>query len=368
MELRVDGQRVTFRGETSLRVDEPRLWSPEHPELYDVEIETASGDVITTYVAFRSVAIRGRDVTLNGERRFLRGVLDQGYWPDGVYTAPDDAALRADVEAVKALGFDVARMHVKIADPRWYGWCDRLGLLVVQDMPSPWRLDSGDAQATFAAELHEVVGQLRGHPCVIAWVLINEDWGEPPEELQRKLVRDVREADPSRIVVDASGWKQREDTDVIDVHDYGDDLNEHRSPAGRPLWLGECGGVSLVIEGEEDFAYKHVTSGEELAREYERLTATLGDVAGFVWTQLTDVEGELNGLLTHDRRPKAPAGDDPCSERPTEEEQAHEDEPGDLGIRSDGHTVQSGRLQARPRGCEHGRGKGADGSRRVSAT
>jgi hypothetical protein len=120
------------------------------------------------------------------------------------------------------------------------------------------------------------------------------------------LVRRVRAADPSRIVVDASGWKHRGETDVIDVHDYGDDLSAHRSPADLPLWLGECGGVSLVVAGAEDFAYKHVRSGEELAREYERLTATLGDVAGFVWTQLADVEGELNGLLTHDRRPKAP--------------------------------------------------------------
>jgi hypothetical protein len=155
-------------------------------------------------------------------------------------------------------------------------------------------------------ELDEIVEQLRGHPCVIAWVVINEDWGEPAEELQRMLVRRIREADPSRIVVDASGWKHRGDTDVIDVHDYGDDLSAHRSPADLPLWLGECGGVSLVVAGEEDFAYKHVTSGAELAREYERLTSTLGEVAGFVWTQLTDVEGELNGLLTHDRRPKAP--------------------------------------------------------------
>jgi beta-galactosidase/beta-glucuronidase len=306
VELRVDGQRARFRDETRLRVDEPRLWSPEHPELYDVALETASGDLVTTYVSFRSVEVRGRELTLNGERRFLCGVLDQAYWPDGVYTAPDDAALRADVEAVKALGFDVARMHVKVADPRWYGWCDRLGLLVVQDMPSPVSLDSDDARAMFAVELDEVVEQLRRHPCVIAWVVFNEDWGEPPAELQRMLARRLRDADPSRMVIDASGWKHRGEADVIDVHDYGVDLSAHRSPADLPLWLGECGGVSLVIAGEEDFAYKHVTTGEELAHEYERLTATLGDVAGFVWTQLTDVEGELNGLLTHDRRPKAP--------------------------------------------------------------
>jgi hypothetical protein len=306
VELRVDGQRVTFRDETALSLDEPRLWSPEHPELYDVELETASGDIVTSYVAFRSFERRGRELLLNGEPRRLRGVLDQAYWPDGVYTAPNDDALRADVEAAKELGFDLARMHVKVADPRWYAWCDRLGLLVAQDIPSPLRLDTPEARENFGREIDEIVEQLRDQPCVVMWVVINEDWGEPTEEFQRELVQRVRDADPASVVIDASGWKHRGDTDVLDVHDYGDDLSAHRSPHDLPLWIGECGGVSLVVAGEEDFAYKHVTSADALAQEYGRLIGGLGDTAGFVWTQLTDVEGELNGLLTHDRRPKAP--------------------------------------------------------------
>jgi beta-galactosidase/beta-glucuronidase len=306
VELRIDGQRVTFRGETRLRLDEPRLWSPEHPELYDVELETATGDVVTSYVAFRSFERRGRELVLNGESRRLRGVLDQAYWPDGVYTAPSDDALRADVEAAKELGFDLARMHVKVADARWYAWCDRLGLLVAQDLPSPLRLDTLEARDNFARELDEIVEQLRDQPCVAIWVVINEDWGEPPEAFQHELVRRVRAADPASVVIDASGWKHRGDTDLLDVHDYGDDLSGHRSPDDLPLWIGECGGVSLVVAGAEDFAYKHVSSAGALAQEYRRLIGGLGDVAGFVWTQLTDVEGELNGLLTHDRRPKAP--------------------------------------------------------------
>lgn len=306
VELRVAGQRVTFRGETTLRIDTPRLWSPEHPELYDVELETASGDVLTSYVAFRSFERRGRELLLNGEPRRLRGVLDQAYWPDGVYTAPSDQALRADVESAKELGFDLARMHVKVADPRWYAWCDRLGLLVAQDLPSPLRLDTPEARENFRRELDEIVTQLRGRPCVAIWVVINEDWGEPPEEFQRELVQRVRAADPASIVIDASGWKHRGDTDLLDVHDYGDDLSGHRSADDLPLWIGECGGVSLVLAGDEDFAYKHVTSADALAQEYGRLIGGIGDTAGFVWTQLTDVEGELNGLLTHDRRPKAP--------------------------------------------------------------
>lgn len=304
VELRIDGQRATFRDETTIVVGEPRLWSPESPALYDVELETDSGDLVRSYLAFRSIERRGRELLLNGEPRFLRGVLDQAYWPDGVYTAPGDDALRADVEAVKALGFDLARMHVKVADPRWYAWCDRLGVLVAQDMPSPLRLDTDEARSNFLRELDEIVEQLRGHPCVAIWIAINEDWGEPPEAFQHEVVQRLRAADATRLVVDASGWHHRGDTDLLDVHDYGDDLSAHRSSEGVPLWIGECGGVSLVVEGSEDFAYKHVQSGDELAAELERLVGTIGEVAGFVWTQLTDVEGELNGLLTADRRPK----------------------------------------------------------------
>jgi beta-galactosidase/beta-glucuronidase len=305
VEIRIDGQTRRFVESTMLQIPEPRLWSPEHPELYDVELETASGDVVTSYVAFRSIERHGRELMLNGRARTFCGVLDQGYWPDGGYTAPGDDALRSDVAAAKALGFDLARMHVKVADPRWYGWCDRLGLLVAQDMPSPLQLDTDDARAAFTHELDEIVDQLRGHPCVVMWIVINEDWGEPPADFQLASARAVRHKDPTRLVVDASGWHHRGESDLTDVHDYGDDLSVHRPAGDLPLWLGECGGVSLVLNGQEDFAYKHVASGEELANEYRRLVEGLSGVAGFVWTQLTDVEGELNGLLTHDRHAKA---------------------------------------------------------------
>jgi beta-galactosidase/beta-glucuronidase len=292
-----------------LRLESPRLWSPEQPVLYDVEVETASGDRLSSTAAFRTIERCGRELLLNGELCFLRGVLDQGFWPDGVYTAPTDAALRADVEAAKAMGFGLARMHVKVADPRWYGWCDRLGLLVAQDFPSSHDLSTTEAREGFAAEAAEIVEQLRGHPSVIAWICFNEDWGEPPPDFQRQVVRATRAADPTRLVVDASGWKQLDDTDLRDVHDYGDDLTRHASTAGLPLWIGECGGVSLPVPGhtwQADFAYRTVTSPEELGESVARLLGGLGDVAGFVWTQLADVEGELNGLLTYDRVPKLP--------------------------------------------------------------
>jgi beta-galactosidase/beta-glucuronidase len=287
------------------RTDAPP-WSPARPELVDVVLRTTSGDAVRSYVAFRSVERTGNRLLLNGEPLRFCGVLDQGYWPDGGYTAPSGDALRADVEAARTLGFDLARMHVKVADPRWYAWCDALGLLVLQDVPSPLRLDTEEARTIFVREVDEIVDQLRGHPCVIGWVAFNEDWGEPGAAFQLEVARRLRRRDASRLTVDASGWVHRGATDAIDVHDYGEDLSRHAS-GDLPVVVGECGGVSLVVGGNEDFAYRHVSSARELATEYARLVGGLDDVSGFVWTQLADVEGELNGLLGHDRVPKAPA-------------------------------------------------------------
>jgi hypothetical protein len=278
---------------------EPRLWSPVDPFLYDVELRLGD-DLVTSYVGFRTIEARGGEFLLNGEPLRVRGALDQGFWPDGVYTAPSDDVLRKDVEAAKALGFNLARKHVKVEDPRWYAWCDRLGLLVAQDMPSSHDLSSEEARVRFEREWLEVVGQLRGHPSVVVWIAINEDWGEPPPDFQRALVRATRAADPTRLVIDASGWNQLDDTDLIDVHDYGTELTKHRERRdGLPLWIGELGGLSV---GTGEFAYRHV---DDLAEGYRRLIDQIpDDVAGFVWTQLADVEQEQNGLLTADRRPK----------------------------------------------------------------
>jgi beta-galactosidase/beta-glucuronidase len=285
----------------ALEIEDPRLWSPDDPFLYDVELRLGD-DVVRSYVGFRTIERRGRDLYLNGEPLRIAGVLDQGYWPDGVYTAPSDAALRADVEAAKAMGFNLARKHVKVEDPRWYAWCDRLGLLVAQDLPSSHDLSSDAARRRFRDEWLEIVAQLAAHPSVVMWIPFNEDWGEPPPEFQRELVRATRAEDPSRLVVDASGWKQLEDTDLVDVHDYGSELTKHAEKRRDdiPLWIGELGGLSV---GTGEFAYRHV---DDLAEGYRRLIEQIPrDVAGFVWTQLADVEQEQNGLLTADRQFKA---------------------------------------------------------------
>lgn len=284
-----------------LGLDEPpRLWSPDDPFLYDVELRLGD-DVVTSYVGFRTLERRGRDVLLNGDRLRIAGVLDQGYWPGGVYTAPAAGALRADVEAAKSLGFNLVRKHVKVEDPRWYSWCDRLGLLVAQDMPSSHDLGTTAARERFRAEWSELVAQLHAHPSIALWIPINEDWGEPPPEFQRGLVADTRAADPTRLVVDASGWHQLDDTDIVDVHDYGTELTKHVGARDDlPLWFGELGGLSV---GTGEFAYRHV---DDLAASYRDIVEQVPDHAvGFVWTQLTDVEEEQNGLLTSHRRPKA---------------------------------------------------------------
>ena len=210
-----------------------------------------------SYVGFRTIEKRGRELFLNGEQLRIAGVLDQGFWPDTVYAATD-AQLRADVEAAKAAGFNLARKHVKVEDPRWYACCDRLGLLVAQDMPSEplSRRPSRRASASWREWL-EIVGQLRGHPSVAMWIPINEDWGEPPPDFQRELVRATRDGRPvaardRRLRLEAArGHRPRRRARLRR------ELTQHvgKRRDDIPLWIGELGGLSL---GSGDFVYRHV--------------------------------------------------------------------------------------------------------------
>jgi Glycosyl hydrolases family 2, TIM barrel domain/Glycosyl hydrolases family 2 len=318
----------------AIEIENPRLWSPSDPHLYDVELRHGD-DVVLSYVGFRTIERRGRDLYLNGEKLRIAGVLDQGFWPTTVYSATDEE-LHADVAAAKELGFNLARKHVKVEDPRWYAHCDRMGLLVAQDMPSSHSLATDVSRERFLEEWIEVIKQLRNHPSVVMWIPINEDWGEPPPAFQSNLVRVTRTEDPTRLVVDASGWKQLEDTDLVDVHDYGAELTEHveKRRDDIPLWIGELGGLSVLqasatkppTRGEKtpspsateggtgEFVYRHV---DDLVEGYRGIVEQIpDDVAGFCWTQLADVEQEQNGLLTDDRRPKA----DPAAIRAVNEE------------------------------------------------
>jgi beta-galactosidase/beta-glucuronidase len=297
-------------------VKSAKPWTPETPTLYDIVLTLHNGDKILdevkSYTAFRTIGLQNRRLTLNGKPYFLRGVLDQGFWPDGIYTPPTDDAIQNDVLMTKAFGLNLARKHVKIEDPRWYYYCDRLGLLVAQDMPSSHNLNSDEAKQNFATEWTAAMEAVRNHPSVIIWVPFNEDWGHPVE-FQDAIVDLTRTIDRSRPIVDASGWTQRDKTDIWDIHDYGNDLKRHAHLNHRRVtWIGEYGGVALPVEGHtwvKGWGYQQVKTPDELLAKYKFLTDQINEapgLSGFVYTQLTDVEQELNGLMTYDRIPKAP--------------------------------------------------------------
>ncbi len=300
----------------SLRVPDPKFWFPETPALYDLKITLRQDgkivDEVRSYCALRTVGIANGRLTLNGKPYFFRGVLDQGFWPDGIYTPPTDGAIRADVEAIKRLGFNMARKHVKVEDPRYYYWCDRLGVAVWQDMPSSHNLESEAARRNFEREWTAEIADLGNHPCVVQWIPFNENWGNPGA-FQDHIVTLTRALDASRPITDASGWTQRGLTDVIDAHDYGNNLIRQgvKTPA-KPKVVGEYGGIALPVPGHTwttGWGYQTVRDPDGLVRKIRAQTSQLFDaenLSGYVYTQLTDVEQELNGLLTYDRRFKAP--------------------------------------------------------------
>jgi hypothetical protein len=254
-------------------------------------------------------------IFLNGAPLFEMGVLDQGFWPDGIYTAPTDEALRSDIELVKRLGFNLIRKHVKVEPDRWYDWCDRLGVIVWQDMPSGF-VEGSDGKmvqpgpverAQFRDELRRMIETRRNHPSIAMWVVFNEGWGQhqTPE-----LVQLAKALDHRRLVSNASGWTDERCGDVIDVHVYpgpgAPQIEEKRAAV-----LGEFGGLGLGIPGHtwkaDTWGYRGTADSEELTKGYVNLLRNvhaLRENAGLsaaIYTQLTDVETECNGLVTYDR-------------------------------------------------------------------
>jgi hypothetical protein len=252
---------------------------------------------------------------LNGRPLFHVGTLDQGFWPDGLYTAPSDEALRFDIELTRALGFNAIRKHVKVEPDRWYHWADRLGVLVWQDMPSGdaftetgrSEIDRNpESAAIFEAELLRLVEGRGNHPSVVVWVLFNEGWGQYDTA---RLTRRVRELDPTRLVDSASGWNDLGTGDIHDVHAYPGPAAPPPEPQ-RAAVLGEFGGLGLPVEGHtwsrSSWGYRGVDDGPDLARQYERLLRGVWELhedglAAAFYTQITDVETECNGLVTYDR-------------------------------------------------------------------
>lgn len=319
-----------------LSLPEPRAWRPDDPHLYDLRVELldAAGrtvDAVDSYFGMREIAL-GPDrngvprLLLNGEPLFHYGPLDQGWWPDGLYTAPTDEALVSDLEVTKQLGFNTVRKHVKVEPARWYWHCDRLGLLVWQDLPTgfvrgepgahvaagapeDWKRPA-DSAAQWDAELAAMLRFTQPFPSVVLYVPHNEGWGQH----DTNAVADrVKALDPTRLVNAVSGWQDRGGGDLLDVHLYpGPGMEPVADHPGRAVVLGEFGGLGLPLEDhlwwreKRNWGYRTYQDRGELFANYQRLLHSLRPMihrglSAAIYTQTTDVEGEVNGLLTYDR-------------------------------------------------------------------
>jgi hypothetical protein len=311
-----------------LRVPVPnaRLWSPDDPFLYDLRVTltgTGGGDVVTGYFGMRSLgkAMAGGVLRplLNGKFVFQLGTLDQGYWPDGIYTAPTDAALRFDLERQKALGFNMVRKHIKVEPARWYYHADRLGLMVWQDMPSLDAIDDTPARshANYESELRRMIDALRGITSIVQWVPFNEGWGEYDNG---RIVDLVRSIDSTRLVNHNSGSNccvsdpEPSNGDIVDDHAYQMSSGTRLPTATRVAVLGEFGGLGRRMAGHEwrpgsGFAYGDLYPDEtSLTNRYVEITSEVGrfvhtrGLSASVYTEPYDVENEVNGFYTYDRR------------------------------------------------------------------
>jgi beta-galactosidase/beta-glucuronidase len=324
-----------------------RLWTPGNPNLYDVAFELGTGanaDRVKSYFGFRAAAVENGRFTLNGRPLYLKMILDQGYWPESTITPPTDEAIQYDIRMTKEMGFNGARKHQKLEDPRYLYWADKMGLLVSSEMANAYEFDERYVER-FTREWIEAVERDLNHPSIVMWIPINESWGTPdlgdPRQQQhlRSLYTLTHSLDGTRPVIDNDGWEHTEMTDLFGIHDYarsGDMLLRKygdlkpgapglvippnaRSVTvpgtaynGSPVFLSEFGGIAYIPPGtqvpEESWGYSGVekTPEDALARLrglYEAI-ARMPLFVGICYTQLTDVEQEVNGLLTYDRKPK----------------------------------------------------------------
>jgi hypothetical protein len=316
---------VPFSDKMRLSIDKAKPWSHESPFLYYLKVTLLENDKvvdqISSYFGMRKIEVKKDKVGinrlfLNNKPLFQYGPLDQGWWPDGLYTAPTDEALKYDIEVIKKLGMNMVRKHVKVEPARWYYWCDKLGLLVWQDMPNGDRhiggneadlVRSEESARQFELELKRVIGALYNNPSIVMWVPFNEGWGQYDTP---RIVDLIKGLDPTRLVNNASGWSDRGVGDVHDIHSYpgpaAPEVEENRACV-----LGEFGGLGLPIKGhtwqdEKNWGYRSYKTREELTDAYLSLIDNLRSLIGHglsaaVYTQTTDVEIEVNGLMTYDR-------------------------------------------------------------------
>ena len=301
--------------ELTLDLPNAHLWSPDDPFLYNLTVTLKDGnrvlDSVSSYFGMRKIALARENgglmrVALNNHPIFQVGTLDQGFWPEGIYTAPTDDAIRSDIEFLKNSGFNLIRKHVKVEPDRWYYWCDKLGMLVWQDMPSGNNATQ-NGRRDFETELLHMIDDLDNHPSIITWVLFNEGWGQYDTD---SLAKWIKQMDPSRLVDDASGWTDMRAGDLVDMHNYpGPDAPDLYPD--RATVLGEYGGLGLIVPGHtwstNCWGYVMLTNGQDLATRYTGMLKQvwrLHDLKGLnaaVYTQTADVETECNGLQTYDR-------------------------------------------------------------------
>ncbi len=322
------------RGTAELTFTIPNVhtWSPTDPFLYDIKATISTGEVkdtVSSYFAFRKIEVRKASdgynrIFLNNHPLFLIGPLDQGWWPDGLYTAPTDAALKWDIEMMRKLGFNVVRKHVKVEPARWYYYCDHLGLLVLQDFPSGFKtatptghilrdessegiFDSLES-AQFRKELAAMIGQLSFFPSIITWVPFNEGWGQHDTN---ETIAWVKRLDPSRLVDGPSGWNDFGMGDLLDKHQYPGP-GTPVAQTGRASILGEFGGLGLPVKDhvwqeQKNWGYRLMKDQPDLLEHYTALinqipTLIKQGLNAAIYTQITDVESEVNGLITYDRQ------------------------------------------------------------------
>lgn len=343
-----DGATVagSFRGKSNatlpVKLNAPKAWSPDSPTLYDVSIKVWEGkkliEEVKSYAAYRDIRMAKtadgyQRMFLNGKPLFHYGPLDQGWWPDGLYTAPTDEALLFDIVKTKEMGFNMIRKHVKVEPARWYYHADRLGMLVWQDMPSGdmgnrWEVRPGviregvekvrtpESEAIFKAEWKEIINEFKFFPSIVVWVPFNEAWGQFKTGEITKMTRDL---DATRLINSASGGNfEMEGSkvvgDILDLHNYPDPVMPDPKIFGDKsiMVLGEFGGLGLPLEGhtwqqKDNWGYQSFSTAEDLKARYSALIDDLAKyiprgLAAAVYTQTTDVEIETNGLMTYDRQ------------------------------------------------------------------
>jgi Glycosyl hydrolases family 2, sugar binding domain/Glycosyl hydrolases family 2/Fn3 associated/Glycosyl hydrolases family 2, TIM barrel domain len=313
--------------ETQLQIKDPVLWSPDKPFLYDITIELINKnnktlDKVKSYTGIRKISIGKTPdgytrMLLNNEFVYQNGTLDQGFWPDGIYTPPTEDAMIYDLQMTKRMGFNMLRKHVKVENRIYYYWCDKLGILVWQDMPSGDEYISGNmpdinksAEATkqYETELKRMIETKYNHPSIIMWIPFNEGWGQFETGRITQLIADY---DPTRLVNSSSGWTDRGTGNINDIHHYPEPAVQPAEEK-RAIVLGEFGGLGLPLEGhtweQKNWGYRNMADTLQLLSKYEsyfdlvhRFVKENG-LSASIYTQTTDVETETNGLMTYDRK------------------------------------------------------------------